>query len=172
MKSMIPQPKKEPFLSAGEVLVFLVALLAIASWYYGDIILDYAIMIQKEVHYLVFDLPFRELYRYGPHVIGWEGMELAEVCSRITYHGNRDFWVRNIEECEAIYAGKEEAFLRITRPAAYLVSLITTFLAIRHLVTRYAESKRNRTDRVVLETYQAFETLVRLAKRQMMSKAN
>jgi hypothetical protein len=172
MKSMIPLPKKKPFLSASEVLVFLVALLAIASWYYGDIILDYAIMIKKEVHYLVFDLPFRELYRQGPHVIGWEGMELAEVCSRITYHGNRDFWVRNMEECEAIYAGKEEAFLRITRPAAYLVFVIITFLAIRHLVTRYAESKRNRTDRVVLETYQAFETLVRLAKRQMMSKTN
>lgn len=170
---MIPQPIKEPFfLSAGKVLVFLVAFLVIASWYYRDIILDYAIMIQKEVHYLVFYLPFRELYRLGPHVIGWEGMELAEVCLRISYHGNRDFWVRNMEECEAIYAGKEEAFLCITRPAAYLVFFITTILAICHLVMRYAKSKRNRIYWVILETYQAFETLVRLAKQQMMSKAN
>jgi hypothetical protein len=124
-------------------------------------------MVQKEVHYIVFDLPFRELYRYGPHAIGWEGMDLAEVCSRITYHGNRDFWVRNMEECEAIYAVKEEAFLRVTRPIAYLIFLVTCFLAIRHLITRYAEGKRDKTDRAVLETYHAFQTLVRLANRQM-----
>lgn len=171
MKYIRREVKAEPTWSYGEPSVILfVAIAAVAAYFYGNIFLEYIGIFGKEVHYVLFDLPFRELYKYGPHVIGWEGLDLAEVCSRITYHGNRDFWVRNFEECEAIYAGKEEAFLRVTRPMAYLIFLVTFFLAIRHLVTRYAESKRDKTDRVVLETYHAFQTLVRLANRQMVKR--
>lgn len=118
------------------------------------------------VHDLVFNLPLRELYRHGPHLIGWEGLALAEVCNRITHFGGRDFWSRNMSECEEIYAGKEEAFLRTVRPMVYTVLCILTFYVVRNLVAVYGESKRNRTDRAVLEAYHAFQTLVRIANRQ------
>jgi hypothetical protein len=118
------------------------------------------------VHDVVFNLPFRELYRQGPHLIGWEGLALAEVCNRITHFGGRDFWMRNMSECEEIYAGKEEAFLRTLRPMAYTLLCILSFFVVRHLVAVYGESKRNRTDRAVLEAYHAFQTLVRIANRQ------
>jgi hypothetical protein len=170
MRTLRDEAKKEPTWGTGEIVILLVVLIAAVALNFGSAVMDFAIMARRQVHHLVFELPFRELYRYGPHIIGWEGMELAEVCSRITYHGNRDFWSRNMEECELIYAGKEEAFLRVTRPLSYVVFLVTCFLAIRHLVTAYAETKRDRTDRVVLETYHAFQTLVRLANRQTTSK--
>lgn len=118
------------------------------------------------IHELVFSLPFRELYRHGPHLIGWEGLALPEVCNRITHFGGREFWSRNMSECEEIYAGKEEAFLRTVRPMAYAALCILSFYVVRHLVAVYGESKRNRTDRAVLEAYHAFQTLVRIANRQ------
>jgi hypothetical protein len=118
------------------------------------------------VHDVVFNLPFQELYRHGPRLIGWEGLALAEVCNRITHFGGRDFWKRNMSECEEIFAGKEEAFLRTVRPMAYAVLCILSFYVVRHLVAVYGESKRNRTDRAVLEAYHAFQTLVRIANRQ------
>ena len=120
----------------------------------------------RSVHEMLFSLPFRELYRNGPHVIGWEGLALAEVCHRITHFGGREFWVRNMSECEEIYDGKEEAFLRMVQPVVYGLLCMISFYAVRHLVTVYGESKRNRTDRAVLEAYHAFQTLVRIANRQ------
>ncbi len=121
------------------------------------------------LHEWIFNLPFRELYRHGPHFIGWEGMAMAEVCNRITHFGGRDFWRRNISECEEIYAGKEEAFLRTVRPMVYAIVWILLFYLVRHLVICYGASKRNRTDRSVLEAYDAFQTLIRIAKRQIGS---
>lgn len=118
------------------------------------------------IHEVTFNFPLRELYRHGPHLIGWEGLALSEVCNRITHFGGRDFWSRNMSECEEIYAGKEEAFLRTIRPLAYAILGILSFFVIRHLVIVYGESKRNRTDRAVLDAYHAFSTLVRIANRQ------
>lgn len=118
--------------------------------------------------YLIFDMPLRELYRYGPHMVGgWEGIDLPDICTRITYHGDRMFWMRNLSDCQTIYNNKEEAFVRVLRPLLYIVLLVGTFLTIRHLIAVYAENKRDRTDRAVLETYHAFSTLVKLANRQM-----
>jgi len=118
-------------------------------------------------HELVVNLPFRELYRHGPHWIGWEGLPLAEVCNRITHFGGHDFWRQNMDQCEGIYAGKEEAFLRTLRPVVYTVSGILLFYIVHSLVVSYGESKRNRTDRAVLDAYHAFQTLVRIANRQV-----
>jgi len=122
--------------------------------------------LPRDITAYLIDLPFQELYRYGPHIVGWEGVDLPEICARITYHGTRDFWRRNMVECEKIYQGKEEAFLRLCRPMAYLGIVMGTFYGVRQLVATYGESKRNRTDQVVLETYHAFQTLVRLANQQ------
>ena len=164
------QPKKHSWSLVEIFLLIGVVATLIAAYFYGIDCLGYLWMILLELHYFLVDLPLRELYRYGPHLVGWEGLELAEVCSRITYYGNKDFWGRNTEECLSIYQGKEEAFLRIARPIAYSVFAIVAYIAVRHLIKSYAESKRNRTDRVVLETYNAFQTLVRLANRQVYRK--
>lgn len=123
-------------------------------------------------HNWLFNLPFRELYRHGPPLIGWEGLALAEVCNRITHFGGRDFWLRNMNECQEIYASKEEAFLRTMRPISYALMSLLLFWVTRHLVVAYGESKRNRTDRAVLEAYHAFQTLVRIASRQDGTRGN
>jgi hypothetical protein len=145
----------------------LVSALLYGAFFYGEIAVTHVTQAAVDAFYFVFDLPIRELYRYGPSLIGWEGMDLPDICSRITYHGDRGFWSRNHWECEAIYKSKEEAFVRICRPMLYIVLVGVCFIAVRHLVAVYAESKRDRTDRAVLETYHAFQTLIRLVSRQL-----
>jgi hypothetical protein len=67
----------------------------------------------------------------------------------------------------AIFNLKEEAFVRICRPIMYVVLALILFYVIRHLVAVYAENKRDRTDRVVLETYHTFQTMIRLITQQV-----
>ena len=150
------------FLEYGLLGVGIITLLIV----YGPTIMNWFIDKSIEYFYLIFDLPIREIYRYGPYMIGWEGMDLPDVCSRITYYGDRMFWTRNYEECENIYYSKEEVFVRTCRPVLYILLLVLLFIIIRHLIAVYAESKRDRTDRAVIETYHAFQTLIRLANRQ------
>lgn len=145
----------------------LLAVVAAVVVFKGETILDFVAGTALDIFYFIFDMPIRELYRYGPHLVGWEGLDLPDICSRITYHGDRVFWTRNLTECEEIYRNKEEAFVRVLRPIFYAIVLVASFVAIRHLVAVYAENKRDRTDRAVLETYHAFQTLVKLANRQV-----
>jgi len=147
--------------------VLLAAALVVSLFFYGEDAMKYVVQKAVDVFYLLFDLPIRELYRHGPYLIGWESMDMPDICSRITYHGDREFWSRNRAECQAIFNSKEEAFVRVCRPAMYLVLVMVLFAAIRHLVAVYAENKRDRTDRAVLETYHAFQTMIRLITRQV-----
>jgi hypothetical protein len=123
----------------------------------------------------LFDLPLRELYRYGPSLIGfWEGMHITEICARITYHGDRSFWARNMDECHAIFAQKEEAFLRIARPAQYIGLATVVFWIVRHLVHAYAQERERgsvKIDRDMVETYRAVQTIVRQTNRTTGSMA-
>jgi hypothetical protein len=165
-----PIPKEEPqHLSWIQILEYalVVGIIITAFVIYGHTIIEFIVQTCVDMFYLIFDLPIRELYRHGPYFIGWEGMDLPDICSRITYHGDRQFWGRNQEECLAIFNLKEEAFVRICRPIMYVVLALIIFYVIRHLVAVYAENKRDRTDRVVLETYHAFQTMIRLITRQV-----
>jgi hypothetical protein len=134
---------------------------------YGEDVWYFAMSILLSIFQRIFDIPIRELYRHGPNLIGWENLDLPTICSRITYHGDPDFWRRNMEECHAIYLGKEEAFVRVCRPIMYAAFSVVIFMVIRHLVAVYAESKRDRTDRAVVETYHAFQNMIRIIVRSM-----
>ena len=112
-------------------------------------------------------LPLQELYRYGPWFIGWEGASLPSVCARITYYGDAPFWRRNMEECEEIYAVKEEAFLRIARPTVYIVVFLFLLWLFMQLLqhwqqlARYRHAARNNQNPEMVETYRAFQVLLR-----------
>jgi hypothetical protein len=167
---MITLPRRrhiiaEPWWQSNTFVFTLSLVVLIAAWHYSPVIFEASWRIVSETYLFIFDLPLRELYRYGPHIIGWEGADLSEICSRITYHGDKFFWSRNLEECELIYATKEEAFLRVTRPAMYATLALVLFYAFRHLVAQYAESRRDTADRDMIETYRAFQILLRQAHR-------
>jgi len=158
----LPPP---PTWTVWEYIALIVTVVAIAVRY-GEYVLDRVMMGTAEVYYFLFDFPFREFYRYAPRFVGgWEGDDLPDICSRITYYGDRSFWMRNVEECESIYEAKEEAFIRVVRPGVYILMFIILFWAAQHLVASYAEQKRDRTDRAVLDTYHAVQTLIRLSNR-------
>ena len=164
----LPRPRHivpEPWWQSNAFLFTLSLVIITSLWYYGPVIFEASWTILSETYVFIFDLPLRELYRYGPHIIGWEGSDLSEICSRITYHGDKFFWSRNLEECELIYAAKEEAFLRITRPVMYATLALILFYALRHLVSKYAESRRDTADRDMIETYRAFQIILRQAQR-------
>jgi hypothetical protein len=160
----LPRPSHiiaEPWWQSNAFLFTLTLVVLIAGWYYSPVLFEASLRIISETYVFIFDLPLRELYRYGPHIIGWEGADLSDICSRITYHGDKLFWSRNLEECKIIYASKEEAFLRITRPAMYATLALILFYALRHLVSKYAESRRDTADRDMIETYRAFQIILR-----------
>jgi len=128
---------------------------------------------------LVLDWPAREVYRFGPSVIGWEGRELIDICTQMNrrYYfagiggggGNeydeREYWSRNPEACETVYRMKEESFVRMCRPLWYLTLMAVSFVVIQRLIAAaFAKEPRqplNRTDRVVLQTYRALQMLAR-----------
>jgi hypothetical protein len=112
-------------------------------------------------------LPLRDLYRNGPWIVGWEGDRLERVCSRITYHGDEAFWSRNSEECYRIYAAKEEAYLRLAGPLAFL-ALSAAAIALAGkvwLLVRPARRRLSPSERDAVETYRALQVLLRQAKK-------
>ncbi|KAG7364216.1 hypothetical protein IV203_037418 [Nitzschia inconspicua] len=166
-----PLPKEDKdddswYLVTLAFIVFGVTL-AVALYHYGELIWSFSSGLMVSIFQQLFDIPIRELYRHGPYLIGWENLDLPTICSRITYHGDREFWRRNLEECQAIYGAKEEAFVRVCRPIMYVLLFAVLFLVIRHLVAVYGESKRDRTDRAVVETYHAFQNMIRVITRSM-----
>jgi hypothetical protein len=167
---MITLPRRLPIVAVpwwrSNAFLFVLSLIVLMTgWYYSLVIFETSWNFFSESYVFIFDLPLRELYRYGPHIIGWEGADLSEICSRITYHGDKSFWSRNLMECDSIYAAKEEAFLRVTRPAMYAMLALILFYALRHLVSKYAESRRDIADRDMIETYRAFQIILRQAHR-------
>ena len=167
--SMSLPPRRETLIVPWWQKNWIVALLGMASvsviWLYGPRLVNFAWRALSKAYHIIFDLPLRELYRYGPSIIGWEGANLPEICSRITYHGDREFWSRNIAECQRIYATKEEAFLRVTQPVVYSLLTVICFFFFRNLVATYAENRRGKDDAEMIATYRAFQTLVHLSQR-------
>ena len=119
---------------------------------------------------MTIQLPLKELYRHGPWFVGWEGDSLPRICARITYHGDAAFWSRNLEECQRIYAAKEEAYLRLARPAVYAVVMVFFVAILRFIVwelTAPRERPRPPTDRDMVETYRAFQVIMGQVRKQL-----
>ena len=129
---------------------------------------------------LVLDWPARELYRYGPSVVGWEGRELIDICTQMNRryyfvglgggggnnnYDDREYWRRNPDACDVIYRMKEESFVRMCRPLWYLTLMAVSFVVIQRLIAaafaKEPPQQLNRTDRAVLQTYRALQMLVR-----------
>lgn len=110
----------------------------------------------------VVEFPLKELYRHGPSFFGWEGESLARICSRVTHYGDEDFWRRNMEECEQIYASKEAAAMQIRKPILIGVIILILFYMIRSII----EARRHpQLDPNMVETYRAITMLARQLKR-------
>ena len=110
----------------------------------------------------VVEFPLKELYRRGPSFFGWEGESLARICSRVTHYGDEDFWRRNMEECEQIYASKEAAAMQIRKPILIGVFILMLFYMIRSII----EARRHpQIDPNMVETYRAITMLARQLKR-------
>ena len=118
----------------------------------------------QTVFEMTINIPLRELHRYGPALVGWEGASLPHICARITYHGDEEFWRRNVDECRRIFDGKEEAFLRTARPILYVLVLSGSVWLGRSLWNDHWNAvyrSRNRVDREMVETHRALQTIVR-----------
>lgn len=113
---------------------------------------------------VMIEFPLRELYRHGPSLIGWEGESLARICSRVTHYGDEDFWKRNMEECEEIYASKEAAAMQIRKPALIGVIVLILFYMVKSIVEAQA-MRRQHLDPNMVETYRAITMLARQLKR-------
>ena len=137
---------------------------------YGPLACTWSINFTSLVFETLINLPLREIYRYGPSVIGWEGASLPAICARITYHGDEAFWARNLVECQRIFSLKEEAWLRFTRPLVYCGGAILAIQVVRMLVREHALQRRQPLDRDMVETYQAFQIMMRQLKRSLHHK--
>mmetsp|Transcript_27771 Transcript_27771/g.29914 ORF Transcript_27771/g.29914 Transcript_27771/m.29914 type:complete len:348 (-) Transcript_27771:65-1108(-) len=131
----------------------------------------------------VFDWPAREVYRYGPSLVGWEGRDLVDICTQMNrryyfvglgrdghHYEDREYWRQNSEACETIYRMKEESFARMCRPLWYLTALVVSFMAICQFLNAFfakeSDPQLNRIDRAVLDTYRALLMLSREHRRQ------
>lgn len=171
------------FVTIVEMVGIIIA--SIASWltYRASYGIDYwNCLTQKigslllafvNIPFYLFDLltefPLRELYRKGPSLVGWEGQSLAKICSRVTYHGDEEFWTRNIEECERIYASKEAAAMQIRKPILVGLFIMIIFYMVKSLVEARA-MRRQRLDPNMVEMYRAITMLIRQVKRAIEAR--
>ena len=134
----------------------------------------------RTVSYIL-DWPAREVYRYGPSIVGWEGRDMIDICTQMNRryyfvglgrnghdYEDREYWRQNPHACETIYRMKEESFARMCRPIWYLVVLVASFFALQRLVEkifRPSGPPLNRSDRAVLDMYRNLQILSREQRR-------
>lgn len=109
----------------------------------------------------VVDESLRAIYRYGPSAIGWEGSSLPKICSRATFYGTEEFWMKNYEECLSIYNSKELSFLAYTRPLVLLILLCLMLILLVVTVRRRPPP----LDPNMVETFRSIQMLARQLKR-------
>jgi hypothetical protein len=135
----------------------------------GDAVRTWAANAAVALLHATIELPLQELYGSGPWFLGWEGDPLPRICARITYHGDEAFWSRNGAECERIYAAKREAWMRLARPTMGLALLTVSVAVVRFTIWEWRRVRWERppTDRDMVETYRAFQVLLRQVRRAM-----
>ena len=116
------------------------------------------------------EFPLRELYRYGPSVVGWEGEPLPRICAQVTYTGDEGFWSRNIEECERIYRAKEDAAMQVRKPLFVLFIIVIVWYMVKSIVEARALRRRERIDPNMVETFRAINMLSRQLRRAMNTR--
>lgn len=131
----------------------------------AEMCLGYIINLPFQIVETCIDYPLKELYRYGPSVVGWEGQSLSNVCSQITHMGDESFWSRNVDECQKIYDTKELAALHFRRPLVFLFLAFLAFLVIRSLIHTWAIRQQNRPHPEMVEIYQTFKMLMKVLHR-------
>lgn len=117
------------------------------------------------VYRAIVQIPLIELHRYGPWMVGWEGATLPQICSRVTYHGDENFWSRNLEECQRIFVQKQEAWLKVARPLWWMVLLGLCLFTVRWLVSSFRHPPPPPVDREMVETYRAWQILLQQANK-------
>lgn len=164
-----PPPEESPWPS---VWVILGVLLAIVAVYYHELMLHSMASLWSFLFHSMIEAPLREFYRYGPRFVGWEGESLPRICASITYHGDVVFWRQNLAECERIYAAKEEAWLRMARPGVYVVLMFALVFVVRMILQEVLGKHHPPgppTDRDMVETYRAFQVLLRQIRRAIQA---
>jgi hypothetical protein len=122
--------------------------------------LGYIINLPFQIVEVCIDYPLKELYRFGPSIVGWEGQSLPLICSQITHMGDESFWSRNLDECQKIYDNKEVAMLHFRKPLVFCIISYLAFLVIRSLVQAWAIKEQNRPHPEMVEIYQTFKMLM------------
>jgi hypothetical protein len=159
------KPTKGPWWYEWDILaVAAFAIFAVTLYFFKDP-LEYVERMQERVVWVmeqlvrmfqsvltaVVDTPLKRLYRDGPSILGgWEGMELAQICARITYHGDEAFWRRNLDECFRIFESKQASVLSFQTP---LLQLFLVYY-IRFILRAHALRYKWRPDREMMEVYQ------------------
>ena len=142
--------------------------MAIILYYQYNTVSDGILMTYTTVYSTMIEQPLRDIYHYGPWFIGWEGDDISTICARITYHGDAQFWLRNMSECERIYSAKEHAFIRIVLPFIYMIGAVLFVLTIRFLIQEYQQYQfqlqnhhRNPLERDMADLYHSFHVILR-----------
>ena len=79
----------------------------------------------RNILYYTFEWPLRQLYLRGPAVLGygfWEGMELTEICCRLTGVPS-GHWDLNMAACDAVIDRKLDAINVFVLFSAYITVL-------------------------------------------------
>ena len=134
---------------------------------YIDVIITGILNLPSLLVKTIINDPLKELYRHGPSVIGWEGSSLPSICTQITHMGDENFWYKNIDECEKIYANKEMAMLHVRKPILYIVIALSIFFAVQSLMKTWAIQRQNRPPKEMIETYEAFRLVMKIIRRGM-----
>ena len=131
--------------------------------------------IPSQVDEYCINVPLQNLYRYGPNIVGWEGESLPKICQQITHMADEQFWLRNIEECTKIYESKENAMMHVRKPIVYIILAYVFFVMIQSLIRTWATVRQNSSRlayrRDMVETYEAFDLIMKVICRGMMKYA-
>lgn len=177
---------KQPSIFKSFIEILAVIIVAMSSWwaYNASLLVDWnrvlEMVLQKSEYlflatvnlpFWLFDVliefPLRELYRHGPSLVGWEGEPLPRICARVTYHGDEEFWSRNLEECERIFLSKEAAAMQVRKPLLISFLCIIAFYMVKSIVEARALRQRERIDPNMVETFRAINMLTRQLRRAM-----
>ena len=153
----------------SNLFILLPIILAIVLYYQYNIVSDSVVLTYTTIYSTMIEQPLRDIYHYGPWFIGgWEGDDISTICARITYHGDAQFWIRNMNECQRIYSAKEQAFIRIVLPFIYLMCIVLFVYTIRFLIQEYQNyqfqlynNHRNPLERDMADLYHSFHVVLR-----------
>lgn len=134
-------------------------------WNHLELTLLWTGVILVRLADMLIEQPLHHLYHYGPWYLGfWEGEPLPTICARLTYHGDSNFWYRNLSDCQVIFDTKKTAWLQIARPITYAlvfgILIYILFLLIREW------RKPPPLNRDMVDLYRAFNIILGQVQRR------